>query len=321
VIRRSLAALLLLVLSYRPARAGSVGSTILGLFPRNVGQVAYLDVREARRHPWFEPLREQILPTRFRQFVRFLGSIGVGLDTQVHDLVWAAIPADRNAPEQVVGLALGEFSPEQVQAQCRQLHLPEKNLRGYTLYAFGSGASPYDVFFFFLDSNTAVFGQQRALESLLAVRFGEAESLLRNTELAGLVEQLDGQAMFWAALGKFYAQLGLHQLLPELGQFGQAAPLLQRIQGMLITLDAGSGVQAQFEGILPGPDDANTLAALLEAGLLYRRYQAGSAGQGLPALLDQAQVVPRGDRLDVRIQLSEQQLNDLIRQRVFAVSM
>jgi hypothetical protein len=319
--RRVGIALLLLALAPHSAHAGSVGSTILGLFPRNVGQVAYLDVREARRHAWFEPLREQMLPTRFRQFVRFLGSIGVGLDSQVHDLVWAAIPADRTTPEQVVGLALGEFSPEQVQTQCRQLHLPQKTLRGYTLYAFGSGASPYDVFFFFLDSNTAVFGQSRALESLLAVRFGEAESLLRNPELAGLVEQLDGQATFWAALGRFYAQLGVRQFLPELGEFGQAAPLLQRIRGMLITVDAGSGVQAQFEGILPGPDDANLLAALLEAGLLYRRYQAGGAAQGLPALLDQAQVIPRGDRLDVRLQVSDQQLNELIRQRVFAVSM
>ena len=59
-------------------------------------------------------------------------------------------------------------------------------------------------------------------------------------------------------------------------------------------------------------DDANTFAALLQAGLLYQRYQVTNSNPHLAAMLDQAEVTPSGDRLDVTLGLTDDQAVDLV---------
>ncbi len=50
---------------------------VIGMFPQNVGEFAYADLKSARKFTWFPQLREQLLPSRFRQFEQFLTSAGV----------------------------------------------------------------------------------------------------------------------------------------------------------------------------------------------------------------------------------------------------
>jgi hypothetical protein len=64
---------------------------------------------------------------------------------------------------------------------------------------------------------------------------------------------------------------------------------------------------------------ANTLAALLQAGVMYRRYQEAQANPDLAQALDGVSVTPHGDRLEVRIPVSEDQMGALLRSRTFAV--
>src|SRR6202167_2868761 len=66
-------------------RAGSLSTEVVGMFPRNAGEVAYVDLRQARQLTWFSQLQEQMLPERFRQFQRFLASAGVDADSQVDE--------------------------------------------------------------------------------------------------------------------------------------------------------------------------------------------------------------------------------------------
>ena len=48
--------------------AGSLSTAIIGMFPKQVGEFAYADLKSARKYPWFPQLREQLLPSRFRDF-------------------------------------------------------------------------------------------------------------------------------------------------------------------------------------------------------------------------------------------------------------
>ncbi len=303
------------------ARASTLDTQVVALFPKSVGEFAYADMKAAQRHIWFPQLEQQILPARFRQFETFLKSAGIDPTTQVEQLAFAAIPASQKNPEEVLGVALGEFQPDTAEANLRRLKLPTKRLHGYTLYAFGSGTSPYDIFFFFLDSNTAVFGQGDAINKMLAVRFNGEPSLLSNNELYPLIDQVNGQGLIWAVLNQHYTRLGLRQLLPEVAQAQQSALLFQKIHSMIISVDDSSGIDTKFEAVCTTPTDADNLAALLQAGILYRRYQASQSNPALAKLLDQAQVAPRGDRLDLEFDLSESQMVALIAQRTFAVSM
>ena len=70
------AVLALLAAVARPAKAGSLSADTIALFPKNVGEFAYADLKQARTMKWFPALQEQMLPERFRQFEKFLASAG-----------------------------------------------------------------------------------------------------------------------------------------------------------------------------------------------------------------------------------------------------
>src|SRR5260370_8990252 len=58
----------------RPARAGRLGADVIALFPKEIGEFAYADLKKTPTLKWFPQLQDQILPARFRQFEKFLAS-------------------------------------------------------------------------------------------------------------------------------------------------------------------------------------------------------------------------------------------------------
>src|SRR5215472_9507665 len=100
-----------------PTAAGSLSTGVIGLFPKQVGEFAYADLKTARKFAWFPKLREQLLPSKFRQFEQFLTSAGVDPNTQVEELAWGGLPVSKAGGEDVVGVALGAFDPSSTEAQ------------------------------------------------------------------------------------------------------------------------------------------------------------------------------------------------------------
>ena len=322
------------------AHATTLGSDVIGMFPQNIGEFAYANLKEARSLSWFPQLKQQMLPARFKQFEQFLTAAGIDPNSQVEEVAWATVgappqPAAQNAPangakqqsapgpgsEQVVGVALGSFRPETAEAYFTAQKLPVVKVRNFSLYAFGGGSGPADLFFFFLDANTAAFGQRQQLERILAIRAGEEPGLLTESKMLPLINEANGSGVVWAVLNSAYAQLAMQQLAPEAGQFPQAQQLVSRLRALSIQIIAGSGVQARFQSVCASPDDANTFAALLQAGLLYKRYQLGTSNPDLASLLDSTSITPAGDRLNVRLTLTDDQMLSLIRRNTFAVTM
>jgi len=326
------------------AHASTLGSDVIGMFPQNIGEFAYANLKEARSLSWFPQLKQQMLPARFKQFEQFLTAAGIDPNSQVEEVAWATVgappppPAAQNAPangansakqqiapgpgsEQILGVALGSFRPEAAEAYFTAQKLAVVKVRNFSLYAFGGGSGPADLFFFFLDSNTAAFGQRQQLERLLAIRAGEEQGLLTESKMLPLINEANGSGVVWAVLNSAYAQLAMQQLAPEAGQFPQAQQLVSRLRALSIQIIAGSGVQARFQSVCASPDDANTFAALLQAGLLYKRYQVGNSNPDLASLLDSTSITPAGDRLNVRLTLTDDQMLSLIRRNTFAVTM
>jgi hypothetical protein len=284
---------------------------------------------------WFPQLQEQLLPERFRQFEKFLASAGVDPNTQVEELAWglvlegapsksgAAGTASPSAPagEEVVGVALGSYSPESTEAYFKRQKLPTFKARNYTLYAFGTGAGPTDLFFTFIDSSTAAFGHRSVLEKMIEVRFGMEEGLIRNEKFYPLINEANGNGIVWAVLNPSYTRLAMQQLAPEVEQFPEASKLVSNMKNMLINVNAGSGIDGKFQAVCATTDDANSLAQLLQAGLLYKRYQAGKDNPELADMLDKARIVPSGDRVILNMSLTDDQMASLIRHNTFALKM
>jgi hypothetical protein len=328
----------LLLLTPQPMRAGRLNTDTIALFPKEVGEFAYVNLKKARNMRWFPQLQEQMLPDRFRQFEKFLASAGVDPNTQVEELAWGLVAEGMTSKteragssavpsgEQVVGVALGNFNVDSTEAYFKAQKLPTLKARGYTLYAFGTGSGPNDLFFTFVDSNTAAFGHRATLEKMIEVRHGAEEGLLRNDTFFPLVNEANSSAasdsVVWAVLNPAYTRLGMQQLAPEVQQFPEAAKLVSRMQNMLINVNAGSGIDGKFQAICGSVDDANTLAQLLQAGFLYKRYQAGKDNnQELADMFDQARVTPSGDRVILNMSLSDDQITALIRHNTFAFKM
>ena len=303
------------------AFAGSLSTSVTGMFPKDVGEFAYADLKSARKFPWFSQLREQLLPNRFRQFEQFLTSAGVDPNSQVDELAWGTLASGKDGGEEIVGVALGTYNPSSSEDRFKQQKLPMFEVHGYHLYAFGSGTGAGDLLFVFIDSNTAAFGHRAALEKLIDVRTGVTESLLTNDKLFPLINEANGSGLIWAVLDQKYTHLAVQQLLPQAGQFPQATEIIRRLQAMTINVEADSGVDARFQAVCSSTDDANLLAAALQAGLLYRRYQEAQAHPDLAATLDQVRVAPSGDRLKIEAPVSQDQLLSLIQNRAFAAPM
>ena len=312
---------LLGVLFAAPLRtsAGSLGTEVIAMFPKDVGEFAYADLKSARQFPWFPQLREQLLPSRFRQFEQVLASAGVDPNTQVDELAWGGMTGLKGTSEEMVGVALGQFNPSSGEERFKQQKLPMFDVHGYHLYAFGTGTG--DIFFMFIDSNTAAFGHRASLEKLIDVRTGITESLLTNDQLFPLINEANGTGIIWAVLDRAYTRLAVQQLLPEASQFPQATAIISRLRAMTLNVEADSGIDAHFQAVCGSTDDANLLAAALQAGLLYRRYQEAEAHPDLAGALDQVRVAPSGDRLKIEAPVNQDQLLSLIRTRAFAVHM
>jgi hypothetical protein len=317
----------------KPARAGRLGPDIIALFPKEVGEFAYADLKKARTLKWFPQLQEQMLPERFRQFEKFLASAGVDPNSQVDELAWGLVAEGLSSKtegagssavptgEEVVGVALGSYNPGSTEAYFKKQKLPTFKARSYTLYAFGTGSGPNDLFFFFIDSNTAAFGHREILEKMVEVRFGGADGLMTNDKFFPLVNEANGSGVVWAVLNPAYTRLAMQQLAPEVEQFPEAAKLVARMQNMIINVDASGSIDGKFQAVCGSTEDANTLGQLLQAGFLYKRYQAQKDNPELADLLNQAQVTPAGDRVTIRLSLSDAQITTLIRKNTFALKM
>ena len=323
----------LMMFAPKPTRAGSLGPEVIALFPKDVGEFAYADLKKARTLPWFPQLQQQVLPERFRQFEKFLASAGVDPNTQVEELAWGLVAEGVTSKtagvgssavptgEQIVGVALGNYNPDSTEAYFKQQKLPTFKSRNYTLYAFGSGAGANDLFFFFIDSSTAAFGHRSLLEKMIEVRFGGEEGLLRNEKFFPLVNEANGSGVFWSVLNPAYTRLAMQQLAPEIQQFPDAAKLVNRMQNMIININANSGIDGKFQGICGSTEDANALGQLLQMGLLYKQYQSKTDNPDMAQLLTQASVTPNGDRIVVHMTLTDDQMASLIKRNTFAFKM
>lgn len=299
--------------------ADSLGSDVIAMFPKNMSEFAYADMKKARRLPWFSQLQQQMLPLNFREFEQFLRSAGVDPDTQIDELAWGQSKQTTKHPAEIVGIALGSFSPNSTEARFAQQKIPHIELHSFKLWAFGSGAGPSDIFFFFLDSNTAAFGQRDVLEQLVNVHFGAAESLLNNSQLYPLINTANGKGMIWAVLDKANTQLALHQLLPQASQFPQASTILNRIRSMEIHIEAEDGADAKFNALCDSEEDASQLAAMLQGGIVLRRYQVQQSDPALAEALSNVAVNASGNSLGVEVAVTNDQLSAMIRERTFAV--
>ena len=93
------------------------------------------------------------------------------------------------------------------------------------------------------------------------------------------------------------------------------------MQNLILNIQASGGIDGKFQAVCGSTDDANTLAQLMQLAFVYQQYQAKQQNPELADLLGQAQVNPSGDRVVLRLALTDDQMTSLIKKNTFALKM
>ncbi|MHB8526860.1 MAG: hypothetical protein ACYDD2_11975 [Candidatus Acidiferrales bacterium] len=318
--------LLLVIATALPTRAGTLDPSVLGMFPRNVREFAYADLSQARQFPWFAQLQQQVLPPRFADLEQSLASAGIDPSSQIKEVVWGVAPAATKmgkssapllAADGIVGVALGDFDTGSVEAFFKSRRLRTVDAGGYTLYSASSGAGTGDLFFAVIDSSTIAFGPRNLLERLIAVHYGGEESLLSNAVMLPLINQVNGDSVFWGVFDSAASRQVILHLVPDMGKFPQAGNMIARIRALLVTMRASTGLDAEFHAISGSPRDAVALSQLVQAGALARQYQASQTNPTLAQILGAISVAPSGSQLNISLRLTNDQMTALIQRNLF----
>lgn len=327
-LRASLAAILLVLLLCPPVHAGSLDDTLIRLFPKNIGQFSYANVEAARQFLWFAQFQQQALPPEVITFEQFLSFAGININSQIDTVAWA-VGADAAGPHAqsdlaaggTVGVLQGTFDSDSAQSALDSARVPSVEIDGYKLYSCGAGPHCGDVFFVFLDSNTAAFGQRAILKELLDVASGDAQGLLANQGMLALISQANGDATFLEVVDGAAARQTLQQIAPGLSKFPRSAEILAGIRSLEITVAADTDAEFHVQTTCASATDSLFLSQILQAALLLRKYEASQSHPLLSQALDGATVTSNNSTVDLAIQISTDQLLPILEESSFAARM
>jgi hypothetical protein len=324
-----LAGTILAIAFTRDVKAAPAGLSFVAMFPKDSGEFSYADLKRARALPWFAAFKEQLLPSRYRGFEQFLAATGTDPDSQVDALAWAWVPdafeartshsaTKAAARGDIVGVALGRFNPSSAEMYFENQGWKPEESHGERLFPMGNGRGPNEIYFVFLDSDTAAFGPREMVERVLNVREGGEESLMRSDQLYPLIEEANDSSMYWAVLNPAYSQLALQQLAPELDQFPVTQQLAERVKNVIVQVDAPDSLTAKIQVICGSPADATLMASLIEAGLMLQQNQMKDSDPDLAEILNGAVVAPQNDRAKIALEVEPERMTALLKLKAFA---
>jgi hypothetical protein len=293
------------------ANATALDTSVVEMFPKDVAQISYLDLKAGRQLPWFPIAEQTLLPLRLRKLEVFLSSAGLDVETQVDTLAWGTVSATKTSSEGIVGVATGHFSPSTVENYFSDHNLPTLEQQGVRWLDIGG--APNDLFLVFLGSSTAAFGERGALEQLLAVHLQGTQNLAENPVLYPLVRDTRQDSLTWTLWNKDYARTAVQQLLPQASRVPQAALLLDHIQSMEFDVVNQDELSARSEIRCSTPTDAVTLAALLQAGIAYRQHESAQSGSQPSSIFNGIRVSAYATRVEIQIPLGSDQLESALR--------
>jgi hypothetical protein len=318
----------LLVIILTPATlAGSLDAGTIALFPKTTSEFAFADLAKARQFSWFVPFETQALPLRFHNFEQFVTAPQLGLASHINSVAWAISSSMESgsagsSPSEsgTLCVAVGQFDPQTAQAYLQSSRTPTVEFEGETLYATASAYGPADIFFVFLDSTTLAFGSRGAVEQLLRVHNAEAPSINENASMITLINQANGDGIFWGVLDLQGTQRAIRQLVPEVERFPQAQKLFGDITALMVNLGASlnDGLDLQLRAESGSPQNALLFSQVLQAALLVRSYQAREENPALSEVVDKTGIAANGSEVGISLSLTDDQLKSLIAHDTFS---
>jgi hypothetical protein len=307
--------------------AGSLDSSVMGMFPKDVAEFGCADLAQAREQSWFPQFEAQLVPVSLFGFEQFLEAAQMRQTSPLEQVAWARVTASDSdsAPSgegngQLTAVAIGDFDAGAIKFAANALKVPTVQFENYTLYDAATGSGTGDTFFALVDWRTIAFGPLPQLKRILKIHAGEEDNLLENEQMMTLIDKANGEGIFWGVLNSARAASVIGQLIPEVSAFPQSQDMIGKMKELLIVVKAPSNIQLDMQAASASSNDALLISQLLQAGMLVRQYQ--TQGQNNPALsnlLGALQISADGNLLDVSLNLTSDQLISLIEHNTFTM--
>jgi hypothetical protein len=303
------------------ARAASLDSDVIALFPKDVRQFSYADLKQARQFPWYPQLEAQILPVRLADFQQFLTAQQMGAGTHIDEVAWATLaPGSGSAggASGIAGVAIGQFDEGSAESFMNSQNIPRIEVENVTVYESTAGLGADAVFFCFLDSNTVLFGSRAQVARLIGVHERAEANLLQNQAMFQLIGQVNGDAMFWGVFSPEASVAAVAILLPGASGYSQAKALLGRMDGLAFSVENSSDTDMgiDFKVVCASPEDALLFSQVAQASIFLRRYQSRSDDPALAKALESERIAPTGNQFDISIDLTHEELLSLIEHNI-----
>jgi hypothetical protein len=303
------------------ARAASLDSDVIALFPRDISQLSYADLKQARQFPWYPQLEAQILPVRLADFQQFLTVPQMGAGSHIDYVAWGKVASNGGAARGasgIAGVAIGQFDEATAQSFMNSQNTPRIEVGNVTVYESSAGIGADAVFFCFLDSNTVLFGSRALVARLIGVHEGLEANLLQNPAMFQLIGQVNGDAMFWGVFSPEASGAAVSRLIPGASGYSQGKALLSRLDGLAFSVENSSDTDMgiDFKVVCASPEDALLFSQVAQASIFLRRYQSRSDDPALAEALASEQIAPAGNQFDISIDLTHKELLSLIEHNI-----
>jgi hypothetical protein len=294
---RKLLPVAVLVLCFAPdIRAQGLGSEALTFFPADTQQIAYADLGQLRTLPDYKQLRQVLFSQEMRNLEGLLQSMGSDPEQDVDEAVlgWRT---NAMSVSQAFGLAEGSFNPTQDQNSSATGVLRSRQYSGYALMEYRVGRSN-GVFFTYLSSDLAAFGQLGDVERLIDDYLGKQSSLNSNSEFINWEAELDGAGAQWGiTTGAAAATVAAPWLgVNSKSEAGTLAGLFKGVKAVLYKVNWSGDFDAQISVVCDNSQDAQTLQRLLLLGQNALPATAG-ASAAVSQFVRALQISMDGNRL------------------------
>ena len=329
-IGRMFAIFLLAGLAISPAlHASPLGSSIISMFPKDVRELEYANLGQFREVPWFSQFDAQLVPTSISGFEQFLDTAQGQHPPSIDQVAWARVSVsggDSGRPAagggQLVAVGVGQFDVETIKLFLDSRKASSVEVGSNVLYASQTDLGMSEGFFTLLDSETIAFGPLEGLKRIVEVRAGKEGNLSGNAKMMSLINQANGDSVFWGVFDSGEAGTAVEHLLPEVMKYPQANDLVGKLKELLIRVRASDDVGLNFQMDSASETDAIILSQLLEASMLEKRHRASQNNPDLAKILDGAVISPFDtSHLDISLNMTDDQMLSLIEHNTLSLLM
>ncbi len=312
--------LLVLTLAALPASGQALPNQVLGLYPERTGEIIFVDLRALRSSRHYAQIKAQALPQQFRSLEQWMNVLGMDFERQVQQLSWAFVPAAQGGAVELVGVAEGSFGVAEVEQNARKMKLGVSRPGGALMVNIGRMEQGGEFVFAFLDASTAVFGWRSLADEIVTRRAQGGQSLLNNTVLQSLLQELNGRAPMWVVLDKRFSELALKQLLPGASQVPGFDNVAAGMQSAWMRFELREGLRGLAVLKCKDSSDALLFSTAAQAAIAYQALALNSQNPDLARALQQMRVDRQNEQLNIEWNLPETELVALLAKHSFTLN-